>query len=266
MLLLLAATALPADTLHVITLRNRPAAEIESAIRPLLRPDEALSATGYQLLLRASEARRQEIEKMVAALDVAPRQLMVTVRQAVERTDARRHNSISGDIDVGSRGRVSVGEGTGDRRRDGVRYRIERRESTVDNAQTHTVRVQDGQRAFIRVGQSVPVVERIVVMTGRGPTLAARGLTLHDFTTGFDVLPRVRGERVQLEITPRLSGPRSAEGLFQFQELQTTVTTKLGEWIDLGAMIGDASDVHRAILERSSSQSGERMSITLKVE
>src|SRR5436190_20548413 len=73
--------AVAADTLQVIELHHRSAAEVEPILRPLLKPDEALSATGYQLILRVNETRRAEIERLVATLDVAPRQLLLTVRQ-----------------------------------------------------------------------------------------------------------------------------------------------------------------------------------------
>ncbi len=267
-LLLSVVGIVPADTLHVIELRHRPAAEIEPVVRPLLRADEGLSATGYQLILRASESRRVEIERIVRTLDVAPRQLTVTVRQTVARDEQRRRDAVSGEIGIGSRGNVIVGDKppSSTDGQDSVRYRGQRQTSTASEAQLQTLRVQDGKSAFIRIGQSQPAIERIVVLTGRGPVLAERGVQLRDFTTGFDVLPRVRGDTVELEITPRLAGPKAAEGVFRFQELRTTVSVHLGEWIDLGALVTQSSDVHRAILESAATQTGERADIALKVE
>ncbi len=271
LLLLLSANMSVADTLHIIALRNRPAAEIEPMLRPLLRPDEALSASGYQLLLRASESRRDEIARIVATLDVAPRQLTVTLRQTLVRDDRRQRDAVSGEINVGNTRIIVPADGGNERDRSGrgrdsLRYRTERRAASADETRTQMLRVQDGQRAFIRIGQSAPAVEHIVVLTGRGPALAAQGIEPRDFSTGFDVLPRVRGDNVLLEITPRLSGPRDPDGTFRFQELQTTVTTRLGEWIDLGAVVGRSSEVNRAILESASSQTGEQVGIALKVE
>lgn len=267
-LVLFAAGAPAADALYIIPLRHRPAHEIEPLLRPLLRSDEALSASGYQLLLRARETRRSEIERIVATLDVAPRQLTVTVRQATAQEDRRKRDALGAEADVGSRGRIIVGEG-GEREgrgRASARYRFERRSTTADQARTQMLRVQDGSPAFIRVGQAAPVVERIIVLTGRGAAVAAQGIALRDFSTGFDVLPRVRGDVVHLEITPRLSGPTASAHLFRFHELQTTVTARLGEWIDLGAIARQSSEVHRAILQSAARQSGEQVSITLKIE
>lgn len=267
-LLFLAAAAVNADTLHIIETRHRPASEIEQVLRPLLRPDEALSASGYRLILRASDARREEMERLVAALDVAPRQLTITVRQGIGFDDKRQRDAVSGEVGVGSRGRVIVGEereGSA-RGRDSLRYRTERRSSVSEETQTQTLRVQDGKPAFLRIGQSVPVIERIIVLTGRGPVLATQGIEPRELMTGFYVLPRVRGDLVLLEITPRLAGPRDRDGAFRFQELQTTATVRLGEWTDLGSVFGQSSEVNRAILQSASSQTGERTTIFLKVE
>lgn len=267
LLVLVTGLAVAADTLHIIELRHRPASEIEPMVRPLLRADEGMTSSGYQLFLRASESRRDEIARFVAALDVASRQLTITVRQSLAHDDKRQRDAVSGEVGVGSRGRVIVGEREGATRgRDSLRIRTERRSSSSDETSLQTIRVQDGKRAFLRIGQSVPVVERIIVMTGRGPVLASQGVAARDLTTGFDVLPRVRGEFVLLEITPRLAGPNTDDAAFRFQELQTTVTARLGEWVDLGRVIGQTSDVHRAILQNGSTQSSERASVALKVE
>jgi hypothetical protein len=267
LLWLVAGLVIAADTLHIIDLRHRPASEIDPLVRPLLRADEGMTGSGYQLFLRASQSRRDEIARFIAAFDVAARQLTITVRQSLALDDKRQRDAVSGEVGVGSRGRIIVGEREGAARgRDSVRIRTERRSSSSDEMNLQTIRVQDGKRAFLRVGQSVAVVEQIIVMTGRGPALASQGLATRDLTTGFDVLPRVRGEFVLLEITPRLAGPNTADGTLRFQELQTTVTARLGEWIDLGSVVGQTSDVHRAILQSGSTQSGERASVALKVE
>lgn len=259
-----------ADTLHIIALRHRPAAEMQPLIQPLLRSDEGISGTGYQLILRATDARRREIEQLVVQLDVARRQLTVTVRQGVARNERQARDAVSGEINVGDSARVVIPGNRGTSgaavNSNGLRYRIERQTSTTDATHSQVVRVQDGSRAFIRIGQSVPSVERVLVLTGRRADVVAAGIRFEEFTTGFDVLPRVHGDTVELEITPRLTSPRSADGTFHFQELRTTVTARLGEWVDLGLLLGETSDVNRAILQSARAQGSERSTIALKVE
>jgi hypothetical protein len=254
-----------ADTLHVIALRHRPAAEIQPLIQPLLRADEAVSGTGYQLFLRATDARGREIEQLVTKLDVAPRQFTITVQTGLRRSERRARDSVSGEIGVGGGGRVAIPDESGGAET-GLRYRGERNTSIVDATSSQVVRVQEGQHAFIRVEQSVPSGGRVVVLTGRYAVVGARGIGPQDFTSGFDVAPRAHGNTVELEITPRLTNPRSADGTYRFQELRTTVMAHLGEWIDIGLVLGETSEVSRAILQSAQTQGGQRSTIALKVE
>lgn len=260
-----------AGTLHVIALRHRPAAELQPLIQPFLQGDEAVAASGYQLILRASEARRREIERLIARLDVAARQLTLTLRQGVAHDDRQARDAARAAIGIGNNGHIVIGPGTSirsatrERSQTTLEYRGERRLSSSNEMHTQILRVQDGQHAFIRMGQSVPVVERVLILTGRRAAVAARAIPVEDFTTGFDVLPRVHGDTVELEITPRLASAQ-ADGNFRFQELQTTVTARLGEWIDLGALMSQSSAVNRAILESDRTQSGERVVFQLKVD
>ena len=258
-----------ADTLHIIELRHRPATEVQALIQPLLRADEGISGSGYRLFLRASESRRREIEQLVTTLDVASRQLTVTVRQGVAHDDRQARDAVSVEMDIGNRGRVVISgdaSAAGARGQNRLSYRSQRQSSSADETHTQVLRVQDGQRAFIRVGQSAPVVERVLLLTGRREAVLAQGSRYQDFTTGFDLLPRVRGDRVQLEITPRLTDTRGADGSYRFQELQTTVTARLGEWIDVGELMGQSSEVNRAILAGERSQARERAIFSIKVE
>jgi hypothetical protein len=44
------------------------------------------------------------------------------------------------------------------------------------------------------------------------------------------------------------------------------VETKLGEWLDLGEILGNRDEVHRAILESASTTSDERRTVRIKIE
>lgn len=92
------------------------------------------------------------------------------------------------------------------------------------------------------------------------------GVAFEDATTGFDVLPRVRGDTVHLEITPRVTTSRAPDGTVTFHELRTVVTARLGEWIDLGETLGSASEVNREILAAGRRESQERHTVLLRVD
>lgn len=268
---LISITSAWADEARLIQLKHRPAAEVIPLIHPLLGPDDALSGTDFRLIIRTSEKNLKDIERILGQVDVARESLRITVEQATIDERDRASQSVSGEIRFGDKARVALPDKSTDEdglivQKDGLRYNTLRRTTTARNASTQTVMTQDGQRAYIRIGQSVPHVKRILALSQRHWVMVQE-VELQNVTTGFEVLPRVRGDRVQLEITPRLSSLQNpGTGLVNFQELSTTVDTKRGEWVDLGQILGNRSEVERAILESAATTSGERRTVRLKVE
>ncbi len=268
---LLALAGVSAEETRIIQLKHRPAGEIIPLIRPLLGPEDALSGMDYRLIVRTSDRNLKEIERLLAQLDVAPRQLRITVEQRVADDRDTTTHSVAGEVRIGDKARIQLPEKSPDDRglvaqKGNLRFRTGQRATAGRNETVQTVMALDGQRASIRIGQSVPHVKKILAL-GRRQALIAQGIELQDVTTGFDVLPRVHGDRVRMEITPRLSTLRDpATGLADFQELATTVEVRLGEWIDLGTILGHRNEIDRAILESATTESGKRRTIRLKVE
>ena len=270
LLLILTPALAAADEVRILYLKHRPADEIIPAIRPLLGPDDALSGTDYRLIIRAPDKKLEEIERILPQLDVAPRQLRITVRQSVSVDDTADSQSLSGETGAGGARIILPGKPGQERgvvvRKGGLRYNVNRRTASSDDGTTQTILTQDGQRAYIRIGQSVPHVQKILSLS-RNQVVISQGVALQDVTTGFEVVPHVHGDSVRLKITPRLSTLQNpAAGLADFQELSTTIEAKLGEWIDLGAVLGNRDEVDRAILESDSGASSERRAIRLKIE
>jgi len=260
-----------ADETRVIQLKHRTARDIIPMIQPLIGRDDALSGIDYRLLIRTSEKNFKEIDRILSQLDVAQQRLRITVEQAVAGDEASTSQSLSGEARVGGSGRIILpAQPPGDRgvvvQKDNLRYTANNRSSTAGNAIIQTVMTLDGQPAFIRVGQLVPHVARILDLRRDGVTIT-QGIALQDVTTGFQVVPHVHGDRVRIEIAPRLATLQNpATGLADFQELSTTTDVRLGEWVDLGAILGDHNEVGRAILDSTATQSGERRTVRLKIE
>lgn len=269
-----AAAVVVADELRVFELKHRPAEEILPVIRPLLGREEAASATGFRLIVRAPDKRLQEIERLLAELDVPRQPLTLTVRYTTVDDRARTAYGMSGETPLGEHGRVVLGGGEAPGagglvvERKGARLSAEHAITTARREHVQRLRVMDGQRAYIQVGQSVPQVQQILVLAGKQAVLSS-GVVWQSATTGFDVLPRVRGggEQVVLEITPRLASVDDPSvGLVSLTELATTVTVRRGEWVDIGELGGTGEEVRRAILASGTQRAGERQTILLKVE
>lgn len=271
----LVALAVVAEELRLIPLRSRPAHEIIPLVRPLLGPNDALSGNGFQLIVRASPARIREIEKLLAQIDVAARQWTLTVRQAVVSERENSRYAVSGEAKVGENVRI-IATGRSAPASGGVaevsgsqgRARIEGESASTNMRDEHRqiLRVQDGQRAYIRAGQAVPRVKSVLTMT-QNQTILAQGVELANVVTGFDVLPRAQGDLVHLEITPRLSSLEDpAQALVSFHELRTTVAVKPGEWVDLGLLGGTGEAVRRAFVEGNATREGERRTILVRID
>ncbi|HYA37266.1 MAG TPA: hypothetical protein VEI74_03220 [Candidatus Methylomirabilis sp.] len=270
LLLMLAPAIAAADEARILYLKHRPADEIIPVIRPLLGPNDLLSGTDYRLIIRAPDAELKEIERILGQLDVERRQLRITVQQGVSAAETAGAQSLSGETRVG-KARVTLPKKPGDDRglvaqKNELRYSTDNRTTSPDDIMTQTVLTQDGQRAYIRIGQSLPHVRRIVALS-RNQLVISEGIDMQDVTTGFSVVPHVHGDGVRIEITPRLSTLQDPSiGLANLQELSTTIEAKLGDWIDLGAVLGNRDEVERAILESGSTASGERRTVRLKIE
>jgi type II secretory pathway component GspD/PulD (secretin) len=264
-----------ADEIRVIQLQSRSAAEIIPLVQPLLGPEDAISGLDYRLIVRTSDARLREVERVIAQLDGAQRQLRLTVKHVLARDAARTLAELSGSVGVGEHARVSVpgsarrdDTGASVEARDGddvLRARAKQESASASNVRTETLRVTEGQAAFIRTGQSVPYSTR-TVRRHNGRTVVQE-TPAYDATSGFQVRPRVSGQRVSLEIAPRqasLSDARS--GVTNIRELATTVQVPLGAWTDLGSVLGESNAANRAILQGSSSDGAESWTILVRVE
>ncbi len=267
-------TALAAEAVRVIELKQRPAAEILPLIQPLLGPGEAASATDHRLLVRASEARLREIEGVVAQLDAAGRSLVITVWQVPEADAQRRLRQLSAQARTdGARVTTTAppapapGPGVAPGDADGsVRYRTQRSETDLTEQRMQVLRTQEGSHAYVRIGQSVPYIENIIALSGER-LRDVRAATLQDVTTGFDVVARVRGDEAVLAITPKLHSLANPDiDRARLTDVATTATVKLGAWSDLGGVLRQASAVSSTVLDSAAVETGERYTLLIKVE
>jgi type II secretory pathway component GspD/PulD (secretin) len=85
--------------------------------------------------------------------------------------------------------------------------------------------------------------------------------------TGFEVKPVVAGDRVHIEIVPRISSLEDKErGIIRLTEASTTVTVLKGQWVTIGGSSEQTNEAFRAILSTGSSRSSSTVSLSLMVE
>ena len=256
--------------LEVITLKYRNADQVIPMLRPLIAPGGSLSGMQNKLIVRTTPENLAEIKQILATIDAAPRRLMISVRQDADLERSRQGGQISGSAQVGDNVTVTVpGRPTppgATARVDDVRAKVYSSESQKTDQVSQQVQVIEGGRALIRVGQSVPVRTRQTIDT---PTGRRRTETIEyrDVDSGFYVVPRVSGDTVTLEIFTAADALQSpATGAASIQRVQTVVSGRLGEWIEIAGIGQQATQRDSDILARSSDARREDRRVLLRVD
>lgn len=265
--------------LEVITLQHRNAQDVLPIIMPLLDQDGVASGMNNQLILRTSPHNLAEIRKLLEHIDIAPRRLKITVMQNVDSETVRRLTEVSGniglgnDVRIGMRGGSDDGDGGGlvaeaGQGADRVSARVYSTRSLEADKKTQQIQVLEGGRARVSVGQSVPYAQRQVVRTP-WKTKVTEGTQFREVNSGFYVLPRVNGNRVTLEISTQndmLSQNSGAQPATRMQQMNTTLSGRLGEWLVLGDTFQQTEDDGSIVSTRSHSSANEQRNVMLMVE
>jgi type II secretory pathway component GspD/PulD (secretin) len=261
--MLVVAGAAFADEIEVIPLHHRTAEQVVPTVRPLVAPGGAVTGMQNSLIIRSTRANIEEIKRVVAALDKAPRKLLISVRQDASGSSDRQSMSAAGTVS-GRSGSVSVGQGPPAGR--GVNARILDSTRTTDDRVVQQVQALEGSPATISIGSSRPLPARTTTY-GPGGVVVTQETVYQDASTGFTVVPRLAGDRVTLDINPRLeSFNRRPPGSVSTHTIATTATGRLGEWIELGGVNQNASREERGILSRDSASRRSVGSVWVKVE
>ncbi len=266
-----------ATVLEVIPLRYRTAQEVIPIIQPMLAREGSVSGLQGQLIVRTTPANLEEVKRILASIDTVPRQLLITVRQDGDTDRSRSSAELSGSVG-GGHGRATI-PGNRDPRggnvviREGddrLRVQVAEGRSVESDRNTQTVRVMEGREAFVRVGQSVPVRERQVrrvVINGQVVEQVVDGTQYRDVTTGFYVLPRLSGDSVTLDVRPqRETLSRQVPGAVNVQSVVTTVSGRLGDWMEIGGISQDVSGQQAVILGRTTTTTHDTQRVLVKVE
>jgi hypothetical protein len=251
LLAIFVSTALAQGSIEVIPLRHRTAEQVIPILRPLLEPGGALTGQYNQLIVRTSPANLAQIRAALEAIDAPARRLLISVRFEGEEDAAAR--GIEGGARISNRG-------------SSAQFRVEDSRSALGERVDQRIQVLEGGRAVIASGESRPLRQREVIQTPSGP-LVRETTVIQGAATGFEVVPRVSGTSVFLEIAPQREqfapGP---PGTIQSERIASTVGGRLGEWFEIGGSAGSAARQDSGILtQREAQRSGSRR-IWVKVE
>ncbi|PKO92857.1 MAG: hypothetical protein CVU16_06165 [Betaproteobacteria bacterium HGW-Betaproteobacteria-10] len=243
-----------AQSMEVIELKSKRADDVLPVLLPLLEPGGTLTGLNNQLFLRASSRNRAEIKKALAALDTPTRRLIIRISQNRQSENKARGAEASGQVVLGST------------RRSNAQAQVWDTQSVRGESAGQMVQTVDGGQAFIQIGRSLPIPMRQVVI-GQGGAIVNDTVVYKDVGRGFYAVPHLNGERVTLEISQQAdSVGASGRGNINTQRLSTTVSGRLGEWIELGGGGHQSSANEPGTLSLSTSDARDNRSIWLMVE
>jgi len=280
--------ALAQQEVEIVPLKSRTVDQVLPVLQPLVEPGGALSGMNNQLIIKASRRNREQLKQVLASIDTPPRMLRIRVSQNRELESSGQDVGVSGNVGFGNNVRIIQPAGSGGSagtlggsgsvgRNGGGTIQIQRGGSTinaeiVDTRTTRSstagqmVQVMEGGKAFIQMGQSVPVPMRQAVMGPNG-MVVTESTVYRDIGQGFYAEPHLSGNRVTLDISPQNDTPGNfGPGSANIQRMTTTVSGRLGEWIPLGGIGQESSSRDRANTELSTRDIRDNRTIWLMVE
>lgn len=281
LLLLLACSGVKAQQLEVIPLQHRPAELILPALRDVASAETQLTATGNQLVVRASTAEVARLKALIQQLDQPLAQFRISVRQ-------QGQNSLSGRGADGSytyqqgQGGLRVGRTTLDGKplppentagtritsRDGQHSSsvTVRQYSTRGNSNTtQQLRAVEGYPAYLETGQQIPFLSHYHDRYGHSTEQSYQPVV-----TGFYVTLSMSGsERVNVDIaTTKQSVAEHGYGgtTVNTAGYQSRLNVPLDEWVDLGSSLQQNSNQTSGIVEHRRLQERENLNLQVKIE
>jgi len=269
LVLLFLVSLVHANSLTTIQLMNRPAEDVIPIIQPMLGTGDVITGQGFKIFLRASAQTVEDVEAIIAALDIAAKVLRISVfqgsKQDLEALQISGRIQIENDnasISVGTReddaaGSIDINSGSASGGVSANDTRLSRQSGPI-----HHVRVTEGTEGFIQTGQQIPY------FTGTGWYRPASGTVEYkDVTTGFYVLPRISGQNVILQVSPFKNSLRAArDGSINTQQANTRINGPIGVWLEIGGASEQFDYSQSGIASRSSTKGSSDESIWIRAD
>jgi|GEM_PF-253643 len=262
-----------AAEMQIFELQHRSAGELAEIVRNIVSENARIATHQNTLVVRTDPAELAEVARLVADYDRAQSMLRITVDQGAQTNrqgqDAgaallARNDSVK--IDIGSPRRqgdnsvfVSTGDASGGIHSQGIEI-IENRKIS------QSVSVLEGYPASISIGRTIPFTSELRYYWNRHPDYVA-ATEYVNVDTGFEVIPQILGEMVELEIQPFLAFlDTDNPNQIIFHELSTKVRIPLGAWYDLGGQKSSLSGLGREILRTGSRSDNSGNTIRVRVD
>ena len=238
-----------ADKIEVIQLHNRSVDEVIPLVGPMIKPGEAISGTGYKLILRASSETVTEVRRVLSEIDTGLQNLIISVRHGDEFQAKQSEGTLGAFYDSQKGGAVSG------------RFN---HDQIYDRSQLgQRVRVLEGGSAYIHTGKAF-----YTAPTNHPPQagIVEQGTVRQNIGSGLYVAPRLNGTQVNLEISPYRESLTGYGNAIDIQNASTVISGQLGEWIYIGGVNQTQQHNHKGVLSGARSDTTRQSGIYVKVD
>lgn len=204
-------------------------------------------------------------EDSAAPADVPLRNLLISVKNNNEGSESGQQQSVSGAI---KKNKVLITTGKSTHpvqdgvtiRHDGLAYNTVNTRRSFSSLSEQNIRTVEGSPAFLYTGQSI----KLPSQDTDGPYLVEA-----DALQGFYVTARLVDERVILTIsTSNDLFDRNKDNddlIINTQRLSTTVSGRIGEWIELGGVTLSDDNSNNTQVNKTTARSGGIGNIAVKI-
>lgn len=243
-----------AEEMQVFELQGATLEEIIPLVKPFVGDEGTVTGMHNRLIVRTSAERMQEVRKILAEFDRAPRRLLIHLRDSAPSESESTGLELSVDTP-----RVRIGEG------DENRLSVKRYSTRNETVAHRTLQTLEGQPTLISSGILRPEVTRsgFIIAPGGGYETS---IDYRPITSGFYARVQLLGERVRIEITSQRQSPVSGSRVIKHQEADTVVSGRLGEWLPLAVISQSRQTRSTGITSRKHSESQQRDRLWVKVE
>lgn len=258
--------------MRIFTLQHKPAAELVEMVRQLVSENARVAAHRHTLVVNSTPAEIEEVARLVESFDRAQVMLRITVDQD-NINDSTTDTLVAGARIRSDSLRVNVGQPAQSDSRvvvrldDGsVSVSGHASSSTEKRHVSQFLNVMDGSPAYITVGRAIPFTSELRYYSRRHPRFI-ESIEYRNVDTGFEVLPEVNGNMVNLEIRPFMHflDPQN-DNQIVFHDLATKVRVPLGTWYDLGGLAEGYDDLSREILLIGSGSGNQTHKVRIRVD
>ncbi len=247
----------------IIKVNYRSASDILPLVETLLSPGgkATFDTRTNAIIVNDTTESVAKIQALVANMDKPAEQ--VTIRFRFQET------GLSKDRDLSASGKVSGDRwsaATGRSRQEGVHGRARDTRVNKQGTTESFISVMSGSLAYIWVGRDIPFTEQWVNLSRRYARVV-ESVNFQRVETGFEVRPVITGNRVHIEIVPRISSiEEGGRGVVRLTEASTTMNVLKGQWVTIGGVSEQSNEVIRDILSTGSSSTTSTLSLSLKVD